>query len=103
MSVRNQRRSPLVEKTVEMDVVFAHMGLDMQAHRLTDGWQALERAPRGKNEIADTADIDHRLVDVGGGKGAGEGGDHGWRPVSDTPDPPVPAASASRRAAGVLR
>ena len=49
-------------KAVERDALGAHLGVDVEVDRLAGRRQRGERARRADHEIADAADVDHRVV-----------------------------------------
>ena len=77
-------------EAVEMDMVFAHMGLDDERHRFADGRQGTQGAARAIDQIADATDVDHGRVLSCVGKAAAEARDHAALPASaEAQRPPV--------------
>ena len=50
--------SAQILKAEKLQRVFAHMGMNLQAHRRADLRQAIKNIERNKNLIADAADVD---------------------------------------------
>jgi hypothetical protein len=59
-----------------MDVVLAHMGLDMQHHRLARAAEQAEGAARAEHQVADAVAVDHGVVGPGAVDQSAQPGDH---------------------------
>ena len=75
-SRRNQAALGGGPKAVERDALGADLGLDQQIDRLARARQGGERAGRARHQIADPADVDHRVVLVEPIEGAAQARDH---------------------------
>ena len=68
-------------KAVERDALLADLGLDQEIDRLARAGQGGERARGAEHQVADPADIDHRMVLAQAVQTAVQSGDHGRGPT----------------------